>query len=312
MRVLKWLKCRRRCILQMMGQPCLSPNLSCIFCRESRNSSSASHHLGGASNTRQQRGSKPSIRQGKTTHSRTSSSTANSTRTIDALSVTGAGNAGSRQEQQRHDIRTEGLPQHSRSDQSHEGNHRQSSSAHRRTQVNARNHPESQNGNIQTESAMSGLSHHMDGLAIGSSQVASPGRTGISVAGPGWRPPPATLANERSHVSSIPLPREAAMTPVGNRHQISNSPASSRRPPLPDGGGGTGSGRERGRRNSRTESNRRGSRSSSASGRAGSRDRLQRESPSKLEVSEGVVHSYCNIREYFPYLGPDKLSSLYS
>ena len=193
------------------------------------------------------------------------------------------------------------MSQHSRSDQSHDGNHRQNSSAHQRTHVNARNHPESQNGNIQTESAMSGLSHHMDGLAIGSSQVASPGRTGTSVAGPGWRPPPTTLPNERSHVSSIPLPRE--MTPVGNRHQISNSPASSRRPPLPDGGGGTGSGRERGRRNSRTESNRRGSRSSSASGRAGSRDRLQRESPSKLEVSGRLLFIYtATWRRIFPTL----------
>ena len=283
-------------------------NLCCIFYRESRNSSSASH-LGAASNTRQQRGSKPSIRQGKTTHSRTSSSANNSSRTIDALSVTGAANVGSGQEQQKHDIRSEGLPQHSRSDQDHVGNHRQSPSVHQRTHVSARNPPEIQNGSIQTESAMSGLSHQMGGLAIGSSQMASPGRTGVGVAGPGWRPPPATLANERSHVSSIPLPREAAMTPVGNRYQISNSPASSRRPPLPDGGGGTGSGRERGRRNSRTESNRRGSRSSSASGRAGSRDRLQRESPIKLEVSEGCYSFIytATLEKNFPYPGHEKL-----
>ena len=140
-------------------------------------------------------------------------------------------------------------------------------------------------GNSQRDSAIDNhdLSHHMDDLAIGSSQMASspgrPHRTGAAAAGPpGWRPPPTTLLNERSHISSIPLPREAAMTPVGNQQPGIASGIRSSLAPDAGGSGRVGTS-ERGRRNSRSEVSRRGSRSSSASGRSGSRNRLDGGSP---------------------------------
>ncbi|XP_072029613.1 E3 ubiquitin-protein ligase ZSWIM2-like [Amphiura filiformis] len=228
-----------------------------------RNPNQSSQRRGGTN--RPQRGSLVSKR---TDNHRTTSG--DHVRLVNSMSVMGAGgNAINRQEEHTRHGDAGRLPQHGRTDV-HVGNHRQNPAILRRPPAgsNSRHH----SGNSQSDSAIlnQNLTHHMDSLAIGNPQMASsPGRTGAAVAtgGPGWRPPPAMLTNERSHVSSIPLPREAAMTPVVGNQQI-NMSGRSKKPPLPDGGG-VG---ERGRRNSRSEISRRGSRSSSASGRG--RERL--------------------------------------
>ena len=111
------------------------------------------------------------------------------------------------------------------------------------------------------------------------------------------RPPVPPTATERTstHIASIPLLREEAMTPIGPHHHSSNSAPSNsgRKVSLQNGGGSSpGSVRERGRVNNRGGEGGGGGRRARSSSlgrtrnRSGSRERLHPKPQDKLQVKK--------------------------
>ncbi|XP_071477687.1 E3 ubiquitin-protein ligase Zswim2-like [Diadema antillarum] len=135
----------------------------------------------------------------------------------------------------------------------------------------------------------------LDRLQIGNASESTnhkpPSGSGGSMIGHRPPVPPTATERTRTHVASIPLPREEAMTPIGLHHHGSSSAPSGpsgRNAPSENGGASPISVKERGRVARRPAAGGRRTRSSSTGrARSGSRDRHQQGSAgSKLEALE--------------------------